>query len=362
MGNGNEESSGAADAEFLAKLVHRGHLDRAAAEEVAAGLRAGSPLDELLGGLPGWSADRVAELRRTDAGERPEVPGYTILELLGVGGTARVFGAEHDRTGRRVALKVLDEAIAADGAARGAFLREAKLLKELEHEGLVRGYGAAKAGERILSLLEWVPGETLLERLDRGAVMKEDEALGVVLHVAEVLDYLQSKGLVHRDVKAGNILVAEENGVLTVKLIDLGFAAGEGEVTSSDDAAVGTVAYLAPEQARGGAAADVRSDIYSLGVTLFQCVAGRLPFDGDDREVLARKILESLASPELKSRGVSPQLHFMIEKMMSRDADHRYPSFAELIADVRNQLSHEAELDFKSLRESARRSPRRRRR
>ena len=364
MGTGNQDHSTADDAGFLAKLVHRGHLERGLAGEVAGRLSGGESLEQALSSLAGWSPERVAELRATDAGERPVVPGYTIEALLGVGGTARVFGARHGRTGRRVALKVLDERMAEDPAAREAFLHEAKLLKRLEHPGLVRGHGAARAGERFLSVLEWVPGETLLERIDRSETLSEDDALRVVLAVAEALEYLATQGLVHRDVKAGNVMVEERaGGELHVKLIDLGFAAQAGDVTADADRAVGTVAYLAPEQARGGAAADVRSDIYSLGVTLFQCIAGRLPFEGDgDDEVIARKILESLSSPELKRRGTSPQLHYLVEKMMSRDADHRFPSFAALIADVREQLEGHAELDFRSMREGARRSPRRKRR
>ncbi len=364
MGNGNQDQSSGGDAEFLAKLVHRGHLDHGTAGDVAARLAEGASLDPVLADLEGWTAERVADLRATDAGERPKVPGYTLERLLGVGGTARVFGAQHDKTGRRVALKVLDERLTEDSKARAAFLHEAKLLKQLDHPGLLRGHGAARAGTRILSVAEWVRGETLLERLDRSATLSEDDALRLVLAVAEVLEYLAGEGLVHRDVKAGNIMVEEQpGGELRVKLIDLGFAAQAGDVTSAESQAVGTVAYLAPEQARGGAAADVRSDIYSLGVTLFQCIAGRLPFEGtDDEEVLARKILESLSSPELKRRGTSPQLHYLVEKMMSRDANHRFPSFAALIAEVRGHLEGASELDFRSLRDSARRSPRRKRR
>jgi serine/threonine-protein kinase len=132
-----------------------------------------------------------------------------------------------------------------------------------------------------------------------------------------------------------------------LKLIDLGFAARPDEAPSSDDSTVGTVQYLSPEQAQGGAAADPRSDIYSLGATLFHLVVGRLPFESsDDREVLRMQVMQSLSSPELKSRGLSHHLHYFIEKMMAKDPTERYQSWQELIDDVRAQIEGRDSLDF----------------
>ena len=114
-----------------------------------------------------------------------------------------------------------------------------------------------------------------------------------------------------------------------------------------ENSSVGTVAYLSPEQARGGAAADCRSDIYSLGLSLFHVVVGRLPFESsDDRELLRMQIMESLSSPELKGRGISPHLHYFIEKMVAKDAEDRYQGWSELIADIQAQLSGRDALDF----------------
>lgn len=344
------------EVQFLALLVHRGHLDRAEAEAVVPRVQQGEPLDgllvEVLGKDPAW----VARMRRTNGGEIPEIPGYDILGRVGTGGTADVFRAREKKTGRTLALKVLNRPSTTDPILRRAFIDEARLLERLDHPSLVAGYGVARSGETYFSRMELVEGATLLEILDRGQALDEDAGLRIVVEVAEVLRYLHEQGVIHRDVKPGNIMLRGDGAV---KLIDLGFAVGEDSRAISTDSAVGTVAYLSPEQARGGAAADLRSDVYSLGVTLFQLVIGRLPFESsDDREVLRMQVMESLSSPELKSRGLSPHLHYFVEKMMAKDLDVRYQSWEELIDDVKGQLDGRASLDYS--REVRRRSPRRR--
>ena len=232
------------------------------------------------------------------------------------------------------------------------------MLERLEHDGLVKGYGVAKSGTTYFNRLAYIEGSTLLELLDGGRSFAEEEALRIVLEVGEVLAYLEQEEIVHRDVKPGNIMLTTEGRVV---MIDLGFAA-DGEEPCAEDSSVGTVAYLSPEQARGGAAADCRSDIYSLGLSLFHIVVGRLPFESsDDRETLRMQIMESLSSPELKSRGISPLLQYFIEKMVAKEADHRYQSWSELIEDVRGNLAGRETLDFeKDARGGA--SPRNRRR
>ena len=357
--------SSSEDVQYLAKLVHRGHLSQEDAKSLFPALQAGGSLDVLLEEELDWPVSLIARLRRTDAGEIPEIPGYEILGKLGTGGTADVWRAKDKKLGKTYALKVLQRASVLHTPTLKAFVAEAKMLGSLSHAGLVGCSGVAKyelaagSGEFVyFSKLEHIEGATLQEILDKGAPFPESDAMRIVLEVAEVLKYLAGEAIVHRDVKPGNVMFTSER---QVKLIDLGFAAEGGAPAESSDTASGTKEYLSPEQARGGAAADERSDIYSLGVTLYQLVIGRLPFEGvDDQDMLRKQIMERLSSPELKSQGFSPHLHYFIEKMMAKEIEVRYQGFDELINDVKAQLEGFDDLDYS--KPSAKRPVRRPRR
>ncbi len=354
-----------ADVEFLAALVHRGQLAREEAERCLALLRSGtSPLDEVLV-EEGWFApEEVARLRRTRGGALPEIPGYVLEERIGVGGTSEVFRAKEKAGGRAVALKILHPHLVPDLVARDRFVREARLLETLQHENIVKAFRVARARSatpRVAALagapptqdlyfisLELVPGPTALELLESRGPLPEEDALFLVLQVARALEYLRSKGVVHRDVKPGNVLVAPGN---RIKLIDLGFASRPGAPSGLDrrTSTSGTASYLSPEQARGEDALDARSDIYSLGVTLYHLVVGSLPFTGaNDEEVVRKQVQESLRSSALKGRRISPHVHYFIEKMMAKEKEIRYQSPSALLADIEAQIAGRKSLDFET--------------
>ena len=344
------------DVQFLALLVHRGYLERNHAEKLLPRLKQGDALDPLLTELLGWDGDRVDKLRVTRAGEDPRIPGYDILGRLGVGGTSEVFRARDKKSQGTVALKILNVRSTRQKRALASFVEEVRTLTSLDHPGLCKGYGIKKSGDTYFAVLELIEGRTLLEHIDEEQSFPEDTALRIVLEVADVLAYLDREGFVHRDVKPGNIMLTSSG---QVKLIDLGFCAKKGEF-NPEGTATGTGEYLAPEQAMGGACADLRSDVYSLGATLFQMTVGRLPFEpGDDEDVLRKHVLEALRSPELKGRGFSHQLHYFIDKMMSKDADHRYQTWEELLDGIRGQLEGKLAADWRGATTSRSNSRRR---
>ncbi len=309
------------DTRLLALLVHRRLLSEAAAR---AAFASGRPLQHLLqeGAV---TREQWEEWRQTEAGTRPQLKRYELHGLLGEGGMARVFSATDRTDGRKVALKILRPELSKDAAQVDRFVREAKLLLELDHPHVVKGHRVAREGDVIYFAMAEIPGRCLQDVLADQQRLDEETALEVVAEVADALGYLHSRGLVHRDVKPGNILWGEEHGAV---LIDLGFAVPG---TPQGDTTAGTVHYIAPEQARGSADLDVRADIYALGATLYHLVTGSLPFEGGSgEEVMRKQVLEALSGERIRELKLSPQVHYFIEKMMAKEREIRFQSPAAL--------------------------------
>ena len=341
------------DFQFFGRLVQRGHIRPERVEElIAAAKQAGISLPEMAVKAGDFEATQLARLRRLNGEDLPDLPGYELESILGRGGTAVVALARHKKTGKKIAIKALLPELTDNAEARRAFKREAELLIQLDHPNVVSGERVGMHQGRMLFLLEYIPGKSLLELLREGHEFDEDSALYVILQVARAIQYLSSQGVVHRDIKPDNVLLTEDN---QVRLIDLGFAVSSGHTENADggETTVGTVAYISPEQARGQGDVDVRSDIYSLGATLYQLVIGDLPFSGEtNQEVMAAQILASLNSEVLKSGKISPHMHYFIEKMMAKEREIRYQSPAELIADIEEQIEGKKSLEFRPEPES----------
>ena len=326
---------------LLAMLVHRGLVPPAIAHDA---LKSGAP-GRFLVQHGHCSQLQWDQWLRSEAGTRPVLTRYEVGELIGEGGVGRVFAAFDKVDRREVALKVLRPELAKDPLHAERFVQEARLLMELAHPHLVKGYRVAKEGESIFFAMEKLPGRVLQDVLAEEQRLDEESALQIVVEVASALGALHARGLVHRDVKPGNVLWSEARGAV---LIDLGFAVAS-DAAASGDTTAGTAHYIAPEQARGSGRLDVRADIYSLGATLYHLATGSLPFEGrTSEEVLAKQVLESLSGEHIRSLNLSPQLHYFLEKMMAKDPGMRFQDPTQLVADVEaflQQRRQQHELD-----------------
>jgi serine/threonine protein kinase len=214
---------------------------------------------------------------------------YELLEVIG-GGMSMVHRARHRQTGETVAVKVLKEDAAADPVLLGRFLRERAALLRLKHPHMVRGLGGGEEGGRPYLVMEYVPGQSLGQRIFRDGPMTLEEALATFSQIGSALDYLHRQNLVHRDVKPDNILLTPDG---QAKLADLGLSKDrtvEADITSSR-AGLGTLAYAAPEQFESAATADARSDVYAFGATLYHALTGVPPFHGQITLVVLRQKL-----------------------------------------------------------------------
>src|SRR3954451_24198038 len=271
----------------------------------------------------------------TNSADKPEltIGSYRLLEPLGSGGVSSVYRAEHMESGHEVAVKILPRSLAKTPAMLQRFLREAESAEALEHPNIVAIYDRGVDQGRHYLVLEYVRGGDLHDRVRNEGPLAVDDAVSVIRHVAEGLQYASALGLVHRDIKPANLLLSPEG---EVKIIDLGLALkseAEDERVTRDGPTVGTVDYMAPEQARDSRATSDRSDIYSLGCTFYYLLTGSAPFPGGD---IADKLSRHCTKPAPDPRAVRPeiprQLGLVIRKMMGKRPENRLKDYAELLA------------------------------
>ena len=253
-----------------------------------------------------------------------KVDRYVLLDLLGQGGMGRVYLARDTRLNRRVALKILSPERISNPRAIARFQREARVGAQLQHENLVRMYDFGESNSRHYLVMEYIEGKTIGSLISDQGPMPPATAAALVRQVALGLEHAHRKGLIHRDVNPYNILVTHDG---TAKLADLGLAidlANEDRVTR-DGSTVGTFDYVAPEQARNSQSADIRSDIYSLGCTLYHMIAGHVPFPGASlpEKLYSHQTIEPTPLSEL-APGLSPALAEVVRRMMRKLPDERY--------------------------------------
>ncbi len=258
---------------------------------------------------------------------------YTVVGFLGSGGMATIFEGTHHLLGRRVAIKWMHETTSAAPEAAARFLREARVLARVRHPNVVELLDLGTYEDRHYLVMEHLEGESLESVLQRGTRMDADQATSVLLPIAAALSTLHSGGLLHRDVKPDNVLLAlDEEGRVVPKLVDFGLAKELAELpTGSHHTIAGTPHYMSPEQARGSLDLDARVDQYAFGVMLYRVLTGAMPYDGPSLLELMRAIDAGVAvAPRVLVPSLAPGLEALVLRAMHRDPRARFGSMREL--------------------------------
>jgi len=256
---------------------------------------------------------------------------YRIQRKLGAGGMADVYLAEDQELGRRVAIKILNGRHANDDQFIERFRREAKNAAALNHPNIVSIYDRGEAEDTYYIAMEFLDGRTLKELIVSRGAAPINVAIEYARQILSALRFAHRHGIVHRDIKPHNVLVDAEG---RVKVTDFGIArAGTSQMTETGSI-VGTAQYLSPEQARGGEI-DQRSDLYSLGIVLYELLTGKTPFDGETPVEIAMKHLSNAPQPPSKLRpDIPPELDMVVLRALAKNPDDRYQSADEMEADL----------------------------
>ncbi|WP_040948595.1 Stk1 family PASTA domain-containing Ser/Thr kinase, partial [Gorillibacterium massiliense] len=261
---------------------------------------------------------------------------YEIIEIIGGGGMALVYRARDILLNRIVAVKVLRPQFVHDEEFIQRFRREGQSAAALSHPNIVSIYDVGQRGDIHFIVMEYVEGTTLNDLIKERAPLQVEEAVNIASQICDALDHAHSNQIIHRDIKPHNILIGR-NG--RVKVTDFGIArAGASSSITQTGSVVGSVHYFSPEHAKG-TLAGAKSDLYSLGIVLYQMLTGKLPFSGESPVSVALKHLQENVPEPRKVNPLIPQsVENVILKAMRKNPDNRYQSAREMLADLETCL------------------------
>lgn len=266
---------------------------------------------------------------------------YEILSKVGAGGMSDVYKAKDHILSRFVAIKVLKQEFSKDSSFVTKFRAEAQSAAGLEHPNIVNIYDVGSENGLYYIVMEYVEGITLKTYIEKKGQLSFKESASIAIQVARGIEAAHNKNIIHRDIKPQNIIISTDG---KVKVTDFGIAKATSSNTISSDV-MGSVHYASPEQARNGFV-DGRSDIYSLGIVMFEMVTGRVPFDGDTTVAVALQHLqEEIARPSIYAPDLPISFEKIILKCTQKTPDRRYQTIEELLTDIRRSLAHPDE-DF----------------
>lgn len=266
---------------------------------------------------------------------------YEILSKVGAGGMSDVYKAKDHILSRFVAIKVLKQEFSEDSSFVTKFRAEAQSAAGLEHPNIVNIYDVGSENGLYYIVMEYVEGITLKTYIEKKGQLSFKESASIAIQVARGIEAAHNKNIIHRDIKPQNIIISTDG---KVKVTDFGIAKATSSNTISSDV-MGSVHYASPEQARNGFV-DGRSDIYSLGIVMFEMVTGRVPFDGDTTVAVALQHLqEEIARPSIYAPDLPISFEKIILKCTQKTPDRRYQTIEELLTDIRRSLAHPDE-DF----------------
>lgn len=256
---------------------------------------------------------------------------YEIIELIGSGGMANVYKALCHRLNRYDAVKIMRDETAANTELRRRFRAESQAVAMLSHPNIVSVYDVSHNDDVEYIVMELIDGITLKQYLQKKSVLDPSEVLDFTIQTAKALEHAHSKGIIHRDIKPQNIMLLKDG---MIKVADFGIASLENTIEENNGETVGSVHYIAPEQARGEAP-DARSDIYSLGIVMYEMLTGKLPYVGNsDVEVAVKHMNTDPVTPRDIVPTIPEELERICLKAMNSNIDERYQTASELLADL----------------------------